>query len=633
MMKKLISLLLCLIMILTALAGCASKEEDAPEDPGAYVKMYLTSPVYNFDPAYAYANESALKIASLLFDNLFVLDDNGKVKKSLVDSYEISEDEEKNVYKMTLKLKATTWSDGTALSANDVVFAWKRILDSSESFDAAALLYDIKNAKAAKEGDATIDDVAIFAITNEEVEIQFEGKIDYDQFLLNLTSYALVPLREDVVKRTEDPTDWAKSPSVMVCSGPFRLKTVSHDPETAGITLERNLYYFRDFMEDPLDESVTPYRLMIDYTKTADEIMAAYEAGEIFYIGDIPLSVRSAWSDRATVSEYSLSTHSYMFNQNAVVRYYDEKAFATLDQTANIYDATLVEGTDGDKIFANKNVRKALSLSINRKAIADAIVFAEAATALVPTGVFDSSSKKDLFRKVGGSLIANIEGDVTAAKALLSDITPGNYMFTISVPAYDEVHIKIAEMVKDVWEKQLGFHVAIKKVELETSTELNISTGNAIGNIFDDIYMENYKSGNFEVISIDYTALSADALSMLAPFAKGYTGRASATTQSANTEWTIPTHITGYNSEAYNAKIAAAMAEKDIQKRATILHEAEKILIEDMAVMPIIFNKTAVLQSEELSKIDYTYYECPVFTKMKLKDYEDHIPDEEKKDN
>ena len=143
-MKRSIALLLCLLMLLMAFAGCSNKE-DKEEDPGAYVYMYLSDPVYNFDPAFAYGNDSALKVASLLFENLFVLGDNGKPEKSLVDSYTI--DKKENTMLLTLR-EDTYWSDGTAVSANDVVFAWQRILDSSKSFDAAVLLYDVKNAKA-----------------------------------------------------------------------------------------------------------------------------------------------------------------------------------------------------------------------------------------------------------------------------------------------------------------------------------------------------------------------------------------------------------------------------------------------------------------------------------------------------
>jgi len=48
--------------------------------------------------------------------------------------------------------------------------------------------------------------------------------------------------------------------------------------------------------------------------------------------------------------------------------------------------------------------------------------------------------------------------------------------------------------------------------------------------------------------------------------------------------------------------------------------------MKDMPVIPIIFNQTATLTSKQLSKIEYTYYCTPIFTKMKLKDYLKYVP-------
>ena len=115
MMKRVISLALCLLMLATVLVGCAEKDED---DKGAYINMYLTDQVYDLDPARAYNNESALRLVSLVFDNLFVLDEDGKVKKSLAKDYEIREDENAGEYEMIITLNDTCWTDGTAITAN-----------------------------------------------------------------------------------------------------------------------------------------------------------------------------------------------------------------------------------------------------------------------------------------------------------------------------------------------------------------------------------------------------------------------------------------------------------------------------------------------------------------------------------
>ena len=626
MMKKIISLLLCLVMLATVFVGCSKKDEE-DEDKGAYIYMYINDMIYNFDPAHAYGNEAALKIVSLMFDNLFVLGENGKVQKSLAKDYKILEDEKAQEYKMVITLNDTAWTDGVAVTANDVVYAWKRILDVSNSFDAASLLFDIKYAREAKEGEMSIDDVRIYALNETQIEIYFNGKIDYDQFLINLTSYALAPIREDIIKRAEYEIDWAKKPSTMVTSGPFRLRAISYDPEDAGLTLERNSYYYRDIANDPVDESVTPYRIIVDYTMTDEEIKAAYEEGKIFYVGDIPLSLRGDWKEQATVTD-ALSTHTYVLNQNAVVRKYDAAGFEALKANTSVYDDTLVEGEAGEKIFAKTDVRKALSLAIDRQAIADAVVFAKAASGLIPNPVFDSNSKKSSFREVGGNSLLPASANIDEAKAILSSagVNPGDYMFAISVPSYDDVHVKVAEMVQEAW-TALGFHVALNKIDVIENKHILLTTNEAIEGVKDDIFYENYRAGKYEVAAIDYTALSADAFSMLAPFAKAYTGGAAA--DDTSIEFKIPAHKSGYDSEEYNAKIEAAFAEKDVAKRATLLHEAEQILMNDLPVIPIIFNQNAHVTSKELSKIKYTYYGTPIFTKTKLKDYIKYVPVEE----
>ena len=619
MAKKLLALVLCLVMLASALVGCAKRDEDYK---GAYINMYLTDMVYDLDPAHAYENESNLRVISLIFDNLFVLDENGKVKKSLAKNYEIIENEQTEEYKMTIELNETCWTDGTKIAADDVVFAWKRIIENKS--EAAALLYDVKNARALKTGtgECTIDDLGVSALNERELEIVFEGKIDYDQFLLNLTSYALVPLRDDVVGKTED---WAKKSITMVSSGPFRIREVSYEEEDAHMLLERNVYYYRDITEDPIDESVTPYRIYIDYTMTDEEIMKAYEAGKIFYVGDIPLSVRGKYKNDADVMD-SLSTHTYVLNHNAIIKYYHPTLFKSLSGNDCVYSQEdLKEGMNGEKIFAKAEVRKALSLAINREAIAEAVVFAEAATALVPNGVFDSTSAKKTFREIGGNIIAP-KADMDAAKALLAEakVDPSKFMFAISVASYDEVHVAIAEKVKEAWET-LGFHVAVNAIDVKVNDEVLKTTGEVSTDIKDDIFAEAYRAGQFEVAAVDYHAYSVDAFGALAKFAKDFSGQGY---DMDDESYPILPHQTGYDSETYNAKIEEAFAEKDIAARATILHEAEKMLLDDMPVIPIIFNQQASLTHKDLSKVVTTYYVPALFTKTKLKNWEDYVPAE-----
>lgn len=632
-------------MMLSAMLGLVACNKDNPdeeEDLGAEINMYLTDIVYDFDPIHAFYNESALKVVSLIFDTLFTVDSNGKLKKSLVDSYTITEDENSNEYKMLITLKETLWSDGvTQLSANDVVYTIKRALNCENSSDVACLLYDIKNARAAKHGDVSIDAVGVYAVDQLVVEFTFEGKIDYDAFMMNLSSPALAPLPESIVAKGED---WAKKPATMMCSGPFKVRKTDFTEGEEQLVLERNEYYLRDKKKDKIDKYVTPYKITVDYSMTDEQIKEAYEAGTLFYVGDIPMSLRSTYKDIAEVSD-AISTHTYFFQTQTleVPMTYEEELESIweserAEETGTDTETKKLTYTADDKLkieernaliakinninknaelFRDVNVRNALSLAIDRNAIVEAVVFAKAATALIPYGLFDEGSASKSFRAVGKKLIES-QADLDKAKSLLSSYNTSEYTINITVAAYDEVHVLIAEMVKTAWEA-LGFNVVLDLKSVIPNDDYYKYTESIPTDICDDLYAETLRSGEFEVIALDYVATTPDAFSMLAPFAHEFAGQG---IDMANRDYTVPTHITGFDNEEYNALIEKAFSAEDASERSEALHSAEELLIEQMPVIPIIFNQNATLTSKELSKVQSSFY-CPaLFKKTVLKNYE-----------
>ena len=637
MMKRIFALLLCAATLLTCFAfvGCEfedkKKTEKKEEDKGQYITAYLTDNVYDLDPAKAYTNDALANVVSLMFDTLFKLDENGKVKKSLVEEYVIEENEAAGEYTMKLYLKATNWSDGTAVSANDIVFAWKRLLEVDANYEAASLLFDIKNARAAKEGDASIDDVGIYPAEQQMLEINFEGPIDYDQFMLNLTSLALAPLRDDIVSKSDD---WAKKPGTMVCSGPFKLgrinmklsetdkyfdalheyvdangfDKVGQDGKVQTITdfmLERNIYYFRDNEEDRLKKSVTPYKITVDCSLTDEQLTAMYDAGMVMYIADVPLALRKEGSIAADVeiADKSFSTNSIYLNQNAIVD----------------------NGTEeGAKLFADAKVRQALSLAIDRNAIVDAIVYAQAATGLVPTGIFESGDRKVLFRDACTATYDNLGTDAAKAASLLSEagIKPSQYTFELTVAAYDEVHCAIADIIVENW-KALGFNVSAKKIGTIENNDYYKYTDSTPVDICDDLYAEELRAGSFQAIIFDYVAFSADPFSMLAPFAKPFSGRGM--DMSNPDEYLLTPHITGYDSEDYNALMEKIFAEKTVANRAEDLRAAEGMLMADMPIIPVVFNLDASVTSKQLKGTDVNYYNDLTFQKAKISGYSKYL--------
>ena len=631
MMKRIFALLLCAATLLSCLAFVGCDDEEKEEDKGQYITTYLTDNVYDLDPAKAYTNEALANVVSLLFDTLFKLDENGKVKKSLVKKYVIEENEAAGEYKMQLYLNDTNWSDGTAVSANDIVYAWKRLLEVDANYEAASLLFDIKNARAAKEGDVSIDDVRIYPAEQQMLEIYFEGKIDYDQFMLNLTSLALAPLRDDIVSKSDD---WAKKPGTMVCSGPFKLgrvnvKTsdtdkyfdanhqykdangfdkVGQDGKVQTITdfmLERNMYYYRDYEEDRLQKSVTPYKICVDCSLTEEQLEAMYEAGMVMYISDVPLALRkdSSIATDAVVADKSMSTNSIYLNQNAIID----------------------DGTEeGAKLFADAKVRQALSLAIDRAAIVDAVVYAEAATGLVPTGVFEAGNRKTTFRDACTTSYDTLKTDAAKAAALLSEagIKPSKYTFELTVAAYDEVHCAIADIIVENW-KALGFNVTAKKIGTIQNNDYYKYTDSTPADICDDLYAEELRGGTFQAIIFDYVAFSADPFSVLSSFAKPFSGRGM--DMSNPDEYLLTPHITGYDSEEYNALMEEIFAEKTIANRAENLRKAEGILMNDLPIIPVVFNLNATVTNGKLKGETVDYYNVMQFKKAKIGSYNKYL--------
>ncbi|MBE6634352.1 MAG: hypothetical protein E7620_08450 [Ruminococcaceae bacterium] len=563
MTKRILAFTLCLVMICTCLFGCAEKD---PNDLGAYITMFLTDDIYDFDPANAYYNSDANNVLSMMYDTLFKLDENGKVKKSLVDDYKIVENKDANEYYIEFTLKEAYWSVKDQLTAEDIVFAWKRLVDFRNNYDSASLLYDVKNARAIKEGDVSIDDLGVEAVENLVVKVSFDGPIDYDQFFLNLTSVATAPLLKRYVSTN---TDWAKKGSTIATSGPFKLgkvlysetgETVFDDNAlkkdgTVGTVknnkvktisyfiLERNSYYYRDTKRDDIDESVTPYRLLVDCTKTPDQLLTEFKENRLFYIGNIPLALRTGENAEFIKKEAeitnALSTLVLQLNENAMIE----------------------DGGTGSYLFANTAVRQALSMAIDRTAIANAIVFAEAATGLVAPGVFEEGTSGDFSTsKLAGKLLSG-SANVAAAQALLTEagITPSKYSFTIKVAAYDEVHITAVEAVAKAWgaeEGGLGFNVTVEKVNTIENNDYFSQTDSVPPDVCDDLFIENVQRGLFEVVAMDATAFSADAYSVLSNYAYAFSGSMFSDTLKDIYEYNP--HMNGYDSVAYNVLIEAA---------------------------------------------------------------------------
>ncbi len=574
-MKKIMALILCVVMLAGALASCTTLEDD---DKGAVIDVYLTNEIYDFDPARGFNDVSTAKFLSLIFEGLTRLDVDGNWEAALMDDYTVSQDDAEG-FKIQINLKATKWSDSVPVQANDIVYAWKRILDPEFKCEAASLLYDIKNAKEVKLGNASVDDLGVAAIEIDVLEIEFEKKIDLDEFFTKTASPALVPLRESIVSTNPN---WAKKASSLITNGPFDVKRIANG---SNIRLERSAYYYRDTTEDgALDEYVIPYRIITDYDRgDLSDQLEAFLTGEIFYLGEIPLDARAEYAEYANAYDYP-ATHSYLFNEK-------------------------------NELFAKPEVRRALSMAIDREHVVEIVTYAKAATGIIPPVINGADGKS--FRETGGDLIST-SADVDGAKSLLRSAGVNGGEFTISLRD-DEVDLAVAQYIKGVWE-ELGFTVNLKT--LRYSEDLNDST------IIIDNYYTSYINGDFDVIALDLTILTSDAVSALAPFAKEYSGYGvnMEPEESDDPEadevylYEERGHVSGYENEAYDELFDRYFETDDAAERESILHEAEKTLVDDAVVMPVYFMQDSFMFSDVLSGIGSNFYGRS-FNSTKMKDY------------
>jgi len=599
-MKKIIALLLACIMLMGAVvsfSSCGKKD--------AEIAIYLGDQIYDLDPALAFVNDDVAKVMSLIYEPLFRLTDDGKVKKALAKNYKIIEDPEKNLFQMEIELRETYWSDRAQVTADDLYYAWTRILDPEFESQAAPLLYDIKNAVEVKQGLGSRSDIGLEA-NLDTLTITFERKIDYDAFLRNLCSIALVPLRETKVKANE--TAWAKKASSIATNGPFSLRTI--DTMTGEFSLQRNTYY-RSELGDADASDIKPARLVTDWTDenflngTAfkgnfnlflQDKLDSFVENTIFYYGAMPMdrySANGSYDYSAQRTEYAedmnvsdmLSTYTYIFNQN-------------------------------NPVFADKNVRKALSMAIDREFIASKLVYYKAADGFIAPGVWETDSHKDSFRDNSESLISTT-ADLEEAKKLIdaAELDASVMSFSLTVRDNPE-EIFIAQYVIAQWSK-LGFEVGLIPV---TSTEERQVDENSDNKVRDDALQQAYTNGDFDVIGIDYNMYSTNAFTALCSLTSHMNGNgvSSFTPALGATKPQLKPHCSGFKSQAYDELLQKAWKIKDLEKRSVYLHAAETILMEEMPVMPIIYNVNYYL-TDGIGGLSVDGFGYVAFTDARLK--------------
>lgn len=583
-MKKTLSFLMALVMILgtlTALTGCGK-----PKNDGAEINIYLGAQVFDFDPSDYYVSDNAEQLLTLIYEPLFTIKENGKVKCAAADDYEIDEEERKIV----IDLRESYWSDDIKVVAADFVYAWcERIINSDIPNPAATLFTDIEGVKEAISGDGSIYDVAIKATEMDQITITYCEGADYKRILKNLASVATAPVRQDMVESA--PTYWSKGSSVS--NGAFKID--NYDEAEGTFELSRNLGYHQNPEVKDYDNKVNPGLLYGTFTIAGKDVAVSYEDIEknvTFIMADVTLAEREEYADKAEVRDHT-STYTYVFNTS-------------------------------HPLFADVNVRRALTAAIDRNAIIDAITFGKAADGFIP----DVS---------GGSCDELITAGVSPERAQKyldaadQAVVRANRTFTLTIDS-DEQSQAIANIVKPAWEA-LGFTVNVV-VAPAVKTELSNGTVIYDSGIQYLIKDASYGNFNYDVIAVDWQTYTTDAAPGLASLTSNYNGMGKNQLHFdpalGQDDYSVArTNIAAWSDAEYDRLVAAALACTDSDERAEKLAEAEKYLISMAPVCPLVFNQNFIFASKKISKVKVDGLGNFVFTDTKLKGYKNYYKPEE----
>jgi oligopeptide transport system substrate-binding protein len=118
----------------------------------------------------------------------------------------------------TFHLRDSTWSDGTPVTADDFVYAYRRILNPKTASIYAYIVHVLKNGQAVGEGKADPTSLGATAIDARTLRLELEHPAPYLPQLLSHQSFFPVP--KHVVERYGD--DWVQ-PGKYVSNGAYTL--------------------------------------------------------------------------------------------------------------------------------------------------------------------------------------------------------------------------------------------------------------------------------------------------------------------------------------------------------------------------------------------------------------------------
>lgn len=521
--KKMLAIFLSAALFVTAFAGCGKKKADG-------ITVQIGPNPETLDPALNSAVDGGNMLITL-FETLLIIDQDNKVQPGQAEKYEVSSDGLTWTFTMRDGLK---WSDGTELNAKDFEYTFKRIADTNVAAPYAETV--IGMIEGYKEAIDSKNPEKLNVKASEDgktLTIKLAYPCSYFDKIVAFGTMS--PVQKATVEKNGD--SWATKPETYVCNGPY---TITEWTPSEKIVCKKNENYKGGWDSSKIVNDKLTFLLLEDSSAS----YTAYTGGTAQLIKDVPTeeipTLKKDKKDEFNVDPI-LGTYYLSMNLNKAP-------------------------------FNNKNVRKALSLAIDRDYVANTVMQGTYTPAYnyVGTGVDDVDPGKFLENSKaanGGKTYisedykANLE---EAKKALAEAGYPEGKGFpTITYSTNDTgYHKALAEYLQQVY-KDLGITMNIDIVDWSSFTPKR-------------------RAGEYEMARNGWVIDYNDASNMIELFYSS----------NGNNDGK-------YNNPAFDkAMNDSKVADKTAHFAA--LHEAEKIVSEDYGFIPVAYYNDFWLQSTSL---------------------------------
>jgi oligopeptide transport system substrate-binding protein len=485
-MKKLLIAVLCLSLI-GFLSGCGGKKSSASTRENTISACFGSEP-NTIDPALNSAVDAAIYLQHT-HEGIYKYEDTGILATAGINFAKTvpgmaasapqktvhSDGTVTLVYTLRSGLK---WSDGSALTAEDFVYSWQRLVDPETAADYSYMIDMIENANEIMEDEMDKSALGVRAVNATTLEI----KLTYDcPFFDEIMAFpATFPVKKSIIEKSGD--QWTFAPSTYVSNGPYRMKEWVHN---SYILIEKNPNYYAAVNGPEFIRFV----LMDD----ENAILTGFRAGEIDFIEALPADEIPSLlkSGELKISDY-LGTYFVSLNTQR-------------------------------SPFTDARIRKAFGLAIDRNYIVNQVTRGgqKPAGGFVPSGISDVAVGSD-FRKTGGDYISLAESDyeknVAEAQRLMAEAGyPGGRGFPVVEYLYNtnDIHRAVGEALQNMWRTALG---------------VNVTLGNQEWNVF----LDTRKKGNYSIARDGWIGDYNDPINFLDMF---LTGGGNNNSQYANKEF------------------------------------------------------------------------------------------------